>query len=143
MLHELVEDNDSSTTDSQKKKKNIVWIHGARNGKYHPFRREVQELIATKERTASRIHSLATHVAYSRPNLDDVLRQDYDSMERINVKLIKSLLLQQQSTTGGGGGVDSDNTFFYMCGNGSFMAEIEDGLLQEGANSNNILYETF
>ena len=136
MLHELVIENDSSS-----QKKNILWIHGTRNSKYHPFRSEVQELVA---KAANRIHvSLTTHVAYSRPNLDDVLRQDYDSMGRINVKLIKSLLLQQQSTTGGGGGVDSDNTFFYMCGNGSFMAEIEDGLLQEGANSNNILYETF
>lgn len=99
-----------------------AWIHGARNGKHHPFQQEVAELAQLSGK------SLETHVVYSRPRDEDV---GYDSQGHINAELLKKIVP---------GLKDAD---FYMCGTASFMADIEDGLQKLGVPSKSIKYETF
>jgi len=99
------------------------WIHGARNGKLHPFRDEIQEL-----KKLAGDDKLVTHVVYSQPDDDD---RDYDSVGRIDSSLLQQLV------------PDLPNAEIYMCGTGAFMATVETGLSQAGVDPNHIRFETF
>lgn len=112
MLHSFV----------QTKGRKAVWVHGARDGKHHPFQHEVAELAELAG------DSLKTHVVYSKPRENDM---SYDSQGHINADLLKKLI------------PDLKNAEFYMCGTASFMADIEDGLEKLGVPSKSIQYETF
>jgi ferredoxin-NADP reductase len=112
MLHSFV----------QTKGRKAVWVHGARDGKHHPFQHEVAELAELAG------NSLKTHVVYSKPRENDM---SYDSQGHINAELLKKLI------------PDLKNAEFYMCGTASFMADIEDGLEKLGVPSKSIQYETF
>lgn len=112
MLHSFV----------QMKGRKAVWVHGARNGKHHPFQQEVAELAELVG------DSLKTHVVYSKAQEND---KGYDSQGHINADLLKTLV------------PDLKDAEFYMCGTASFMADIEDGLEKLGVPSRSIQYETF
>jgi ferredoxin-NADP reductase/predicted pyridoxine 5'-phosphate oxidase superfamily flavin-nucleotide-binding protein len=98
------------------------WIHGARDGKLHPFRDEVNEL----KKVAG--GKLVTHVAYSQPDVND---SGYDSKGRINLSLLQQVV------------PDLQNAEIYMCGTGAFMANMENGLVQAGVGPSHIHFETF
>ena len=115
MLHSFVRSSPNS-------KRQAIWIHGARNGKHHPFQQEVSELAKLAG------DSLTTNVVYSRPREED---DSYDSIGHIDVNLLKKLV------------PDLKNADYYMCGTASFMAGIEDGLQRLGVPSKSIQYETF
>jgi ferredoxin-NADP reductase len=59
----------------------VLWLHGARNGSEHPFREEVRELIA-------RLPNARSHVRYSRPEERDVAGRDYDAPGRLTPDLV-------------------------------------------------------
>lgn len=59
----------------------VHWIHGARNGREHPFREEVRELIASLPNGHS-------HVRYSQPDHRDQQGRDYDEQGRITPELV-------------------------------------------------------
>jgi uncharacterized protein len=121
MLHSFVETLDSTSA------KKALWIHGARNGKHHPFKAEVNNL---KKRAGE--ERLETHVVYSQPlESDDKSRNDF-TVGRIDLGKVIQMI------------PDVDNADFYMCGTGAFMADMETQLMEKyGVKENRIHQETF
>ena len=103
--------------------KQVIWIHGARNGDHHAFRGEVQELErATNGRTSS-------HIVYSMPLEKD--SAGYDSVGRITPHLVATIVR------------DLSSADFYICGPAAFTADLDHGLQQFGVEGRRISYETF
>ena len=166
MLHQVVAEeeeekqavaNANSRRRRRHRRQNIVWVHGARNVNYHPFRTEVKDLIqrlessSTDTARADTATSITTHIVYSQPNhQQDRLNKtaaatatttassdtfnDFDSQGHINVKLVERLV---------GGPDQLQKAHVYMCGSGGFMANMEEGLLVAGVDPQHIFFETF
>lgn len=101
-----------------------VWfVHGARNGRYHPLANEVREL-------AARRPGIRVHVAYSRPHDDDKFEVDYNSEGHVDGILITRLV----------GDLDAH---YLMCGPVRFMADVQTGLEGRGIPSEHIHTESF
>eukprot|EP00523_Entomoneis_sp_CCMP467_P016544 CAMPEP_0168783922 /NCGR_PEP_ID=MMETSP0725-20121227/9948_1 /TAXON_ID=265536 /ORGANISM="Amphiprora sp., Strain CCMP467" /LENGTH=610 /DNA_ID=CAMNT_0008833939 /DNA_START=38 /DNA_END=1870 /DNA_ORIENTATION=- len=116
MLHQYL-DNPKSA-----RRRSVFWVHGARNSNHHPFNGEVQGLVEESQ------GSVKSHVAYSKPLPGD---KEYDSEGRVNVNLLQKLAS------------DLTNADVFMCGNVSFMAEVQHDLEQVGVDPERIFYETF
>jgi ferredoxin-NADP reductase/ferredoxin len=114
MLHELA---------SAASPREVWWLYGARNRKDHPFAQESRGLL--KEL----IHSRA-HVAYSRPDPEDRLGQDYDSTGHLSVPLLGQLGVPQ-------------NAGFYLCGPPSFLGGFTASLKAWGVAPVDIHTEIF
>jgi len=114
MLHAL-----ATRTDDR-----LVWfVHGARDGRYHPLAEEVRGLAADSPQTR-------VHVAYSRPRADDVEGRDYDTIGRVDGPLLERLLP----------GLDAE---FYLCGPTGFMAAVRQALGERGVVAERIHSESF
>lgn len=101
-----------------------VWfIHGSKNSEVHAFGDYVRSL-------ANDWPCLRTHVRYSRPLDSDIEGKDYDSVGRIDVDLLKSLL-------------SLDDYEFYLCGPTPFMGSVFDGLKSLNVSDERIHYEFF
>lgn len=103
----------------------IYWVHGARDGLHHPFSHQVNKLIETHNADVT-VHR---HISYSQPRIEDT---EHDSIGRVDVALLRSLLGETMP--------DAD---YYMCGPGSFLADIASGLVSSGVDEEHIRYETF
>jgi ferredoxin-NADP reductase len=79
----------------------VHWIHGARNGREHPFREEARELV-------QRLPNGHAHVRYSRPDERDEPGRDYDAAGRVTPELVPA-------------GAD-----VYVCGPAEFAALFPD-----------------
>lgn len=110
--------------DEKKGKRKAIWIHGARNGKQHPFQGEVSDL---KSEAAE--GDVTTHARYSQPLPKD--EGSYDSLGRINIELLESLIPDLQKAD------------YYMCGNGAFMADVEEMLQLAEVDPHRVQSETF
>ena len=118
MLQRL--DGDRQTCGCTRK----VWfIHGARNAGEQAFGDFVRE-------TAALWPNLKTHFRFSRPGKKDVEGRDYDSVGRVDVALLKSLL-------------PFDDYEFYICGPGPFMESIYQDLKEMNIADQRIHYEYF
>ena len=104
-------------------RRQVVWIHGARNGEHHAFREEVNGL-----KYAS-LGSTSYHVVYSKPLENDSAH--YDSTGRITPDFVATVV------------PDLNNADFYVCGPAAFTADLEHGLQQFGVNGRHINFETF
>ncbi len=62
----------------------IWWLHGARNGREHPFAAEARALLAS-------LPNARAHVYYSRPGPDDLEGRDFDSAGRLTASLLAEL----------------------------------------------------
>ena len=101
-----------------------VWfIHGARNAGEQAFGDFVRK-------TATAWPNLETHFRFSRPAEADVEGRDYDSVGRVDVALLKSLL-------------PFDDYEFYICGPGPFMESIYEDLKEMNIADQRIHYEYF
>ncbi|KAL7565733.1 hypothetical protein ACA910_005426 [Epithemia clementina (nom. ined.)] len=174
MLHQVVgeEEEAAAAAKTKRPRRAVVWVHGARNSKFHPFRQEVQDLARRAQALSSSSLHLTTHVVYSQPLATDVLRSDrgsggissdttaagnYDSPGHVTGDLVERLTLEAAATVGADGTTatsssssSSNNTrqvlskaHVYMCGNGGFMADMEEALHLTGVNPKNIFFETF
>ena len=114
MLHALAE---------RHPRREVWWVHGARNGREHPFRGEVKALLRT-------IASGRSHVHYSRPDTTDVLGRDYDDAGRVSAEALLEL----------GVPLDAD---FRLCGPNPFVAELTDSLRGAGVDATSIQSESF
>ncbi len=114
MLHSLV---------AESSRREVWWIHGARNGREHPFRAETQQLIAGLPNGQS-------HIRYSQPDQRDVPRRDYDAAGRIDAKALLDL------------GVPLDAEY-RLCGPPAFVAELRAGLDGAGVDPARIDSESF
>jgi len=86
----------------------VFFVHGARNSHEHAFGSHVRAL-------AAKHGSLTAHVVYSHPLEEDTLSKAYNSVGRVSMELLKSLL-------------PLDNYDVYLCGPGGFMTALHAGL---------------
>jgi ferredoxin-NADP reductase/MOSC domain-containing protein YiiM/ferredoxin len=114
MLHALA---------SQASTREVWWLYGARSGSDHPFAKEAQEAL----RKLKGAHS---HIAYSKPGLEDQPGRDYDSHGRLSSELLDQLDVPQHGD-------------FYLCGPASFLRDFNEGLRQRGTASAQIHTEIF
>lgn len=114
MLHAVVNDATS---------RSVFFIHGARDGRHHPFQKEVARL--------NDLHAnVKVHVAYSRPLPEDRIGIDFDQQGRIDEACLRSQLSD----------FDAD---YYVCGPLAFMSEIGAALETCGVPENAIHIESF
>ncbi len=101
----------------------VWWIYGARNRTEHPFAKESRGLFQTLVNSRS-------HIVYSKPNSEDELGVDYDSVGHVDVPLLDRIGVAR----------DAD---FYLCGPPSFLRELTAGLKAWGVDSTRIHAEVF
>jgi ferredoxin-NADP reductase len=118
MLEQLARDRIGCGCNRQ-----LWFVHGAVNGKTHAFGRYVRNL-------AKDWPCLRVHVRYSKPLDSDVEGKDYDSVGRVDVELLKSLL-------------PFDDYEFYLCGPSPFMKSLYNGLKSLNVADERIHYEFF
>ena len=101
-----------------------IWgLHGARNGREHPFAAEARELLSS-------LPNARAHVYYSQPGPSDLEGRDFDSAGRLTASLLTEL------------GPPSDAEA-YICGPTAFMDEISAGLAAMGIDAARIHTEPF
>ncbi len=101
----------------------VWWVYGARNGRAHPFAREVRELLAQLPRARS-------HVRYSRPAAPDRPGVDFDAAGRLTVTALGEL------------GVPRDADY-YLCGPTAFIEDLTAGLGTWGVARDRVHTELF
>lgn len=101
----------------------VWWLHGARDGKYHSFSAEAKRLLGALARGRSRVW-------YSRPAAEDREGREYDVRGRMDIKALDAL------------GVPRDGDF-YLCGPPGFLGDLRQGLADWGVPSYRIHYELF
>ena len=114
MLHAL------AATSSRRE---IWWLHGARNRRTQSFAAEVRGLLGGLPRARSRVW-------YSQPEADDREGRDYDAHGRLAASAFDPL------------GVPRDGDF-YLCGPSSFIADQTTGLIAWGVPPERIHAEIF
>lgn len=114
MLHALAVDRSG---------RKIWWLHGARNGREHPFADEVRGLLQI-------LPDAQSLVCYSAPDPADKPGIDYDRRSRLDLAVIQSLRLP----LGGD---------FYLCGPAGFMDDLAAGIEELGVERGRIHTEMF
>ncbi len=118
MLHSL---------SSAASRREVWWIYGARNRAEHPFAKESRGLLEPLVNSRS-------HIVYSKPDSEDELGVDYDSVGYVDTPLLDRLGVTRDATR------DAD---FYLCGPPSFLRDLTAGLKTRGADSARIHLEVF
>jgi uncharacterized protein len=138
MLGELVASSSSkSSSRAERPKRQVWWVHGARNGAEHSFRQEVESLQQLSRRVASTV-DVSKHVVYSQPRDEtDRLGADYDSTGRVNLPLVRSLLASSSPP------LELAEAEYYLCGPPGFVADLEAGLLKDGVAPEQVRSESF
>jgi ferredoxin-NADP reductase/MOSC domain-containing protein YiiM/ferredoxin len=104
-------------------RREIWWIHGARNSSEHTFAAEVRELLKTLPGSRS-------HICYSAPQPTDRPAVDFDTVGRVGVPVFEEMSVAR----------DAD---FYICGPAPFMSGLVDGLAGWGVTSDRLHTENF
>jgi ferredoxin-NADP reductase len=104
-------------------RREIWWVHGARNKGEQAFAAEVQTLL----RSLPGGHS---HIRYSAPGPADRPAVDFDAAGRLDVRVLKEL----------GAPRDAD---FYLCGPAAFMSTLTADLLSWGVSAERLHSENF
>jgi ferredoxin-NADP reductase/MOSC domain-containing protein YiiM len=104
-------------------RREIWWVHGARNKGEQAFAAEVQTLL----RSLPGGHS---HIRYSAPGPADRPAVDFDAAGRLDVRVLKEL----------GAPRDAD---FYLCGPAAFMSALTADLLSLGVSAERLHSENF
>ncbi|MEX0279275.1 MAG: pyridoxamine 5'-phosphate oxidase family protein [Ruegeria sp.] len=108
---------------SQNARRQVWFIHGARDGPNHAFRSEVSGLMA-------RLPNAKQVVFYSKPCRQDVQGEDFHTKGRITPANLVNL--------GAGAGAQ-----YMLCGPASFLSDIQTGLEAADVPSRNIHIELF
>jgi uncharacterized protein len=136
ILGELVASSKSSSR-TERPKRQVWWVHGARNGAEHSFRQEVELLQQLSRRESSSVDVLK-HVVYSQPrDKTDRLGENYDSSGRVNLPLVRSLLSSSSPP------LELSEAEYYLCGPPGFVADLEAGLLKDGVAPEQVRSESF
>ena len=101
----------------------IWWLHGARNGREHPFAAEARALLVS-------LPNVRSHVYYSHPGPDDRKGRDFDSVGRITGSTLAELNPPADAEA-------------YLCGPTPFMDELSAGLAALGFDASHIRTEPF
>jgi ferredoxin-NADP reductase/MOSC domain-containing protein YiiM len=114
MLHRLASDRST---------RQVLWLHGARDGQHHPFALEARRLLAALPRGRA-------HVCYSRPGPGDKLGELFDTVGHLSPSVFDEVGLPG----------DAD---VYLCGPVRFMAEMKQALANRGVAPGRIHVEVF
>jgi hypothetical protein len=98
----------------------ILFLHGARDGRYHAFRDEVLSL-------AEQNPNLQVHFAYSRPRPED--EGQFHSTGYVDIALIQTLA--------------SPDAAFFLCGSPPFLKSMREGLKNWGVPEDRVFFESF
>jgi ferredoxin-NADP reductase/MOSC domain-containing protein YiiM len=101
----------------------VWWLHGARNGREHPFAGEAQGLL----KVLAHGHR---HICYSAPDPGDRSGVDFDAVGHLDVAALRQLNLPR-------------NADFFICGPSAFMSELTAGLTAWGVDNARIHTELF
>jgi ferredoxin-NADP reductase/MOSC domain-containing protein YiiM len=113
MLHALAEARST---------RQILWLHGARNGRHHPFAEEVRSLVLTLPRARS-------FVCYSKPEPGDA-RGAFDAAGHLSRLVFDEVGVSRESDA-------------YLCGPTRFMGEMRDALASLGVAPERMHVEIF
>jgi nitric oxide dioxygenase len=103
--------------------RDVLFVHGAINGRTHAFREEVLALADANAR-------LRVHFRYSAPTRSDRERELFESEGLVTASLIESLL-------------DGPDAEFYLCGPKPFMTLLFEGLIAWGVDPSRLHHEFF
>jgi MOSC domain-containing protein YiiM/ferredoxin-NADP reductase/ferredoxin len=112
-----------SALSTKRSKRQVLWLHSARDGEHDPFGREVRRLLLTLDQGHSR-------VCYSRPGSHDEVGKDFDVAGRLSRATLDEIGLPP----------DAD---VYLCGPNRFMDDMKDTLAALGFLSPRIHVEIF
>jgi ferredoxin-NADP reductase/MOSC domain-containing protein YiiM len=101
----------------------VWWLYGARDGREHPFAKEMRALVIALAHSRS-------HICYSSPGVEDRAGLDFDTRGRLDVRLVQELEVPR----------DAD---FYLCGPPAFMSDLTAGLAGWGVAASRIHTEIF
>jgi ferredoxin-NADP reductase/MOSC domain-containing protein YiiM/ferredoxin len=101
----------------------VWWLHGARDGREHPFAEEAQTLLKA-------LPHGHRHVSYSSPDPSDRPGVDFDAHGRLDIGVLRQLDLPR-------------NADFYICGPSAFMGAVTAGLAAWGVAKGRIHAELF
>jgi ferredoxin-NADP reductase/MOSC domain-containing protein YiiM/ferredoxin len=101
----------------------VLWLHGAREGQYHPFAAEVRRL------TRALAHGRA-YVCYSRPGSRDRMGEDFDATGHLSRSLFDEVRLPREADV-------------YLCGPAHFMEAMKEALATVGVARERIHVEIF
>ena len=114
MLHALA---------ASRSKRQIVWIHSARDRQHHPFASEARGLI-------DKLPNARAYVCYSRPGADDKMGEHFDFGGRLSRSVFDEISISR----------DADA---YLCGPSQFMADMKEALAALGIAPQRIHAEIF
>jgi len=104
-------------------RREVWWIHGARNGAENAFAAEAQALL----KSLPRGHS---HIRYSAPSPTDRPAIDFDGPGRVDAHVLKELGAPREAA-------------FYLCGPTSFMSALTADLISWGVSADRLHSENF
>jgi ferredoxin-NADP reductase/MOSC domain-containing protein YiiM/ferredoxin len=104
-------------------RREVWWIHGARNGGENAFAAEAQALLKSLPRSHS-------HICYSAPGPTDRPGIDFDGAGRLDVGVLQALGAPREAD-------------FYLCGPASFMRALTADLLTWGVSAERLHSENF
>src|SRR5215472_692310 len=104
-------------------KRQVLWLHAARDGQHHPFAAEVRRLMLAL--THGR-----TYVYYSRPVPGDKMGEDFDATSHLSQSVFDQLGVPREADV-------------YLCGPTRFMADMKEALASLGVAPERIHVEIF
>jgi len=104
-------------------KRQVLWVHAARDRQHHPFATDVRRLILELANGRS-------YVCYSRPGARDKKGEDFDAMGHLSQSVFQEVGLPQEADV-------------YLCGPTRFMAEMKGALATLGMAPERIHVEIF
>ncbi len=101
----------------------VLWLHGARDGQHHPFAAEVRRLMRALPQGRS-------FICYSRPGAGDVRGEGFDAVGHLSRSVFEEVALSRDSEV-------------YLCGPTRFMEETKGSLAVIGVEPARIHAEVF
>jgi len=104
-------------------KREVWWLHGARNSTEHVFAAEARELLA-------QLPNAHTQICYSAPLSSDIMGRDYTHHGRLDADALQNLLVPHDGQA-------------YVCGPQAFMTDVQTALVHLGVDAGAIHTEVF
>jgi ferredoxin-NADP reductase/MOSC domain-containing protein YiiM len=111
------------TLAAARSKRQVLWVHAARDRQHHPFATEVRRLILELANGRS-------YVCYSRPGVRDKKGEDFDAMGHLSQSVFQEVGLPREADV-------------YLCGPTRFMADMKGALATLGMAPERIHVEIF
>jgi ferredoxin-NADP reductase len=101
----------------------VLWLHGARDRRHHPFAAEARRLLTALAKGRS-------YVCYSSPGSRDKIGDDFDAAGHLSRSVLEKVGVPR-------------NADVYLCGPTRFMANMKEGLAALGVAPERIFVEIF